>query len=342
MKLFSILALVALAAATPAQAQKEKPLFAANEPIHIVIQAPVQTLFRNRANQGTIPGTLTDPNGQSLPISLALRGITRRTSEVCDFPPLRVDFTAPPSATSSFAGQKKLKLVTHCRNNASHQQYVLLEYAAYRMFNLLSPRSFRVRLANIDYRDADGRPITSRVGYFIEDLGDVAHRNGVKSTHGPERIPVEDLNPADAARYALFQHMLANHDWSMRAGPVGKPCCHNAELIGPLAPGAVTPIPYDFDFSGFVNAPYATPPAELDISDVRQRLYRGYCAHNQYVVAAAREMRAARPQILGVLGQVPGLEPATQQKAAAYLDKFFADIATDESVGTKVLNRCVG
>ena len=127
----------------------------------------------------------------------------------------------------------------------------------------------------------------------------------------------------------------------MRAGPAGKVCCHNAELIGPLAPGAVTPIPYDFDFSGFVNAPYATPPAELDISDVRQRRYRGYCMHNQYVVAAAREMRSARPQILGVLGQVPGLEPATQQKAASYLDKFFADIATDADVGSKVLNRCL-
>jgi hypothetical protein len=136
--------------------------------------------------------------------------------------------------------------------------------------------------------------------------------------------------------------MLANHDWSMRAGPVGKDCCHNAELIGPLAPGAVTPIPYDFDFSGFVNTPYATPPAELSISDVRQRLYRGYCIHNASVLAAAREMRTQRPQIIGVLSQVPGLDPGTHQKAAAYLDKFFAEISTDAEVGSKVLNRCVG
>ena len=128
----------------------------------------------------------------------------------------------------------------------------------------------------------------------------------------------------------------------MRAGPVGKACCHNAELIGPLAPGAVTPIPYDFDFSGFVNAPYATPPAELDISDVRQRRYRGYCMHNSGVAIAAREMRAARPQILAVLGQVPGLEPKTQANAAAYLDKFFADIATDADVGTHIVSRCLG
>jgi hypothetical protein len=343
LRLKVLAALCALPFTAPAHAQQPaKPLFAANEPIRIAIQAPLSTLTRNRSYEGTIAGTLTDPSGQSLPIGLALRGITRRTSEICDFPPLRVDFTAAPPATSLFAGQKKLKLVTHCRSSPSFQQHVLLEYAAYRMFNLLSPKGFRVRLANIDYRDANGRPIVSRVGYFIEDLGDVAQRNGTRQTRGPERIAIADLNPAEAARYALFQHMLANHDWSMRAGPVGKNCCHNAELIGPLVPGSVTPIPYDFDFSGLVNAPYATPPAVLDIGDVRQRLYRGYCIHNVYALAAAREMRAARPQILDVLSQVPGLEPATRQKAVAYLDRFFADISTDANVGSKVLNRCVG
>ena len=124
--------------------------------------------------------------------------------------------------------------------------------------------------------------------------------------------------------------------------PVGKNCCHNAELIGTLAPGQTIPIPYDFDFSGFVDPPYATPPSELDISDVRQRLYRGYCAHNADAMAAARQMRDARPQILGVLSQIPGLDPRTQARAAAYLGGFFADIGTDANLGAKVLGRCVG
>src|SRR5439155_10153560 len=136
------IASLTLAMAAPARAAAEKPLFASSDAIHIVIQAPVSTLARNRENQGSISGTLTDPSGLSLPINLQLRGITRRTSEICDFPPLRVDFTAPPPASSLFAGQKKLKLVTHCRNAESFQQYVLLEYAAYRMYNLLTPRSF--------------------------------------------------------------------------------------------------------------------------------------------------------------------------------------------------------
>jgi hypothetical protein len=327
--------------ARPAEAQAPKPLFATYEPIHMIIQAPLPSLIRNRASQDVVSGTLTGPDGVALPVSLSLRGITRRSRDTCDFPPLRVQFTSAPPATSVFAGQRRLKLVTHCRNRESFQQYLLLEYAAYKMYNLLTPHSFRVRLANIDYRDENGRPIISRVGYFLESLGDVAERNGMKSTHAPELIPAADLNPADAARYALFQHMIANHDWSMRAGPKGDDCCHNAELIGPLAPGQTVAIPYDFDFSGFVGAPYATPPDALHISNVRQRVYRGYCIHNAQVLAAARQMRAERPQIIAALSQTPGLEPKTQARAIGFLDDFFSDIASDESVSDKLLKRCV-
>jgi hypothetical protein len=329
---------IAVLASSPAFA---KPLFAADQPIHIAIQAPLQNLIQNRGSKSIITGTLTDPNGQNLPVSLSLRGITRRSSDICDFPPIRVVFTTPPAATSVFAGQKKLKLVTHCKNSPSFQQYLLLEYSAYKMYNLLTPHSFRVRLANIDYRDASGRPIVSRVGYFLEELSEVAHRNGLRETHAPERFPVPDLNPADAGRYAMFEHMISNHDWSMHAGPAGKACCHNAELIGALAPGSVVPIPYDFDFSGFVDTPYATPPEELNISSVRQRFYRGYCVHNAAAAAAAVQMRAARPQMLAVLSSTLGLDPRTQQKAASFLDQFFTQIATDEGV-TNLLKHCLG
>jgi hypothetical protein len=331
---------LALALSAPASARQPKPLFAASDPIHIAIQAPLSGLIRSRSD-AVIQGTLTDPNGQSLPVALSVRGITRRSADICDFPPLRVQFTSPPPATSMFAGQKKLKLVTHCRSGPGFQQYVLLEYSAYRMYNLLTPHSFLVRLANIDYRGPDGRPIISRVGYFLEDLSDLAKRNDLKETHAPELIPNTDLSSVDAARYALFQHMIANHDWSMRAGPKGRECCHNAELIGPLGPGSTIPVPYDFDFSGFVNAPYATPPEQLQIHSVRDRMYRGYCIDNPSVVTVARQMRDARPQMIAAVSSTPGLDPTTAKRAIGFLDGFFADIASDETVNAKIVARCI-
>jgi hypothetical protein len=254
-----------------------------------------------------------------------------------------VQFPSPPPPNSLFAGQKSLKLVTHCRSSESFQQYVLLEYATYRMLNVLSPVSFRVRLASIDYTDESGRPIVSRYGFFIEDLRDVAKRNGMQQANLPELIPVTALEPQHAALYAMFQDMIANHDWSMRAGPKGKKCCHNAEMIAPAKGVAanVIPIPYDFDFSGLVNTPYATPPDALHISSVRQRQYRGYCIHNAQAIAVAAAMRQERPAMLQVLDSTPGLEPKTIQNATAYLDGFFNMIASYQAVQQNVLKTCV-
>ena len=337
-----IAALAAAALAAPAAAAPgETPLFASDDPIRITIKGPLSTIARSRTFDAR-PGSLVVAGGETLPVTIAARGLTRRAHDVCQFPPLRVSFAAAPPPQSLFAGQRSLKLVTHCRTPESFQQHVLLEYAAYRMLNVLSPASFRVRLANIDYVDERGRT-TSRYGFFIEDLGDVARRNGMQEAKLPERIPVSSLNHRHSALYALFQHMIANHDWSMRAGPPGDECCHNSKLIAPargIAAGVV-PIPYDFDFSGLVNAPYAVPPAEMKLANVRQRQYRGYCAHNGEALAAAVRIRAARPQLLAALAATPGLDQRTIQKTSAYLEPFFADIASNETVQAKVLRSCL-
>ncbi|HET8749653.1 MAG TPA: hypothetical protein VFM42_02825, partial [Sphingomicrobium sp.] len=76
--------------AAPAEAQAPKPLFATSEPLRITIQAPLPGLIRNRASPDVVSGTLTGADGIALPVTLSLRGITRRSRDTCDFPPLRV------------------------------------------------------------------------------------------------------------------------------------------------------------------------------------------------------------------------------------------------------------
>ena len=334
------LAVSVLFAAPALAATPPKPLFASEDTIHIAVQGPISTLARNRSSE-LRPGTLTI-GAETLPVTLSVRGITRRMADICQFPPIRVEFTRPPPPTSLFVGQKRLKLVTHCRSSESFQQYLLLEYAAYRMYQQLTPLSFRARLADVDYLQPDGKPYTQRLGFFLEDTADVARRNGLHEVHAPDVIPTSSLNPRDAARYTMFEHMIGNHDWSMHAGPKGEDCCHNAKLVGGpwTTPGATTPIPYDFDFSGFVGTPYATPPDELHISNVRTRVFRGYCFYNNESASVAAQMRAAQPQLWATLAATPGLEPKTLARAQSYLDGFFRDIATDAAVAA-LLKRCV-
>ena len=341
-----LLLLLAAAVATPPaaaqQLQPPKPLFASNEPLRITIKGPILDIARNRS-EGRQPGTLTVAgSNEALAVTLSARGLTRRQGDICQFPPLWVRFPTPPTGTV-FAGQKSLKLVTHCRPSASFQQHVLLEYAAYTMFNALTPASFRVRLATIDYVDDSGRSVISRYGFVIEDLGDVARRNGMQEAKLPSRISATSLEPNAAAINALYQHMLANHDWSMRAGPPGDECCHNFKLISPArgVAAGVVPVPYDFDYSGFVNAPYATPPDILKLSSVRQRKYRGYCNFNNQLLSAAVRFQAARPAMLAALGSTPGLDARSIRSATAFLDGFYADIASPDLIRAKLVKTCI-
>ena len=340
-------ALTVAAQLAPARAadRAAHPLFSSEEPMRVVLRGPIDTIRRNAAratdaHDATL--TLFGAAGETHPIRLAARGLTRRQQDVCSFPPLRVEFVAEPPRSSLFRGQRRLKLVTHCRPGESFQQHVLVEYAAYRLFNALTPLSLRVRLATIDYFDMSGEPFASRLGFFIEDVDDAARRNGLVEIEA-QRVASAALSPRDAGRYAVFQYMIGNLDWSMTVAPPGDGCCHNSKLLGATADArqGLVPIPYDFDHSGLVDAPYATPPPQVRVASVRVRRYRGYCVHNAEAQTAAAEARAARPSLEAALESVPQLDPRSRRRTMRYLAAFFADVATPEAVAANLLRTCL-
>ena len=103
------------------------------------------------------------------------------------------------------------------------------------------------------------------------------------------------------------------------------------------------PIPYDFDFSGLVDAPYATPPDVLKIANVRQRFYRGYCATTTHALAAARQMRAARAaDARAPSPRSRASTPAPRRAQPPSSSGFFADIATDASSAAKSSSAAYG
>ena len=314
-----------------------KPLFASDEVLSLTLTGPIDTISRDKGAK-PVSGVLKVGGAapETLPVSLSVRGITRRKEDICTFPPLRVVFTEKPGPSSIFKGQKHLKLVTHCQRMADYQQYLLLEFTAYRLYRALTPDSFNVRLAKIDYTLKDGHALTTRLGFFIEDIEDVAKRNGQERLRGVGRISATQLDAAAAARYAVFEYMISNLDWAMTAGPAGTDCCHNARLLGAEgATGASTnlvPVPYDFDYAGLVNAPYAVPPDGIHVANVKVRRYRGFCAHNEEAKALLAEMSARRDSLMAVLNDTPQLDDKTRRNAASYLGEFFEEAGSPSKV----------
>lgn len=332
--------------ATPAQAAP-KPLFAADDLLNLRIEAPFNDLIR--AAPHSTKGfdaklTVLTATPETLAIKLSPRGISRRNPDNCDFPPLRIEFTDKPGAGSLFKGQHSLKLVTHCRADFKYQDYNLLEYAAYKIQNIITPASSRVRLAEIDYVEAgSGTVRIHRHGFLVEDIHEVAERNGLKEIKA-DKIDPSQVNASATAKSDLFQYMIGNLDWSDFAAVPHANCCHNIRLLGeaPDSRKDLIPIAYDFDSTGFVNAPYALPPANVPVSNVRMRYFRGLCQFNAQTKDAAQEMLAKRAAIQASLASTPALSDTRKKSTAEYLEAFFGEIADPGKFQGKILAHCRG
>lgn len=323
--------------------QSSVPLFADDAVLPVRIEAPITTLKRERSDTEELDGqlTYTDPNGadQALDLEIRARGRYRRKHDTCSFPPLRLDFDKEQVEGTPFAGVNKLKLVTHCKDPGAYEQNTLEEYLAYRILNLLTESSFRVRLLQVDYVDNERDGDTDRrYAFLIEDDELLEDRIGLPRFE-PQNLSYDLLQPEQAALVSVFEYLIGNTDFSMIAGPANDTCCHNALLFGE-GPDRYLPIPYDFDFSGLVNAPYAEPNPRLNIRRVTTRLYRGNCMHNPYLVDAVATVMAQQAPVMSLVDAVPGMDDRTRDTARSYLSKFFEEMSEPDGIDKRLVREC--
>lgn len=327
---------------------QEKPLFSSDEVLRLTIEAPFRSLLRSAPrSKKAYPARLilgSSEAAHTFEIKLSPRGLSRRNPKLCDFPPLKVDFDKDKVGGTAFAGQNTLKLVTHCKKYGRYQEYYLKEFIVYKLYNALTPLSFEVRMAEITYRDLEGkRDDVIRYGFFIEDVDDMAARNGLVELELP-KAGTGALHPRQAALYALFQFMIGNLDWSFTKGPPGSECCHNAKLA--IAPGEksgagnIYPVPYDFDYSGLVDASYAAPPEGVPVRRVKDRHFWGVCRHNEELPAVFALFRERRSEIEAAVMDVDLLELDEREDVIDYIADFYEVINDPETVEKKILRRC--
>jgi len=336
-----LLILLACTGISAAKVEPSSSLFSSFQALDLVITAPFSQLRKGRAAEELeeFPATLVYL--KQLDIKLRARGNFRRRKDTCSFPPLRLNFAKKKSVGTIFEKQDKVKLVTQCKTGKQYAQLVVKEYLAYRVLNLLTDKSFKVRLVNAEYVNSDsGGKAIRHQAFLIESKKKLARR--LKSIeHHAEKIEPAEVLPKYTSIVNLFEFMIGNTDWSMFTSAPGQECCHN---LVPLKNegGAVTSIPYDFDFSGTVNAPYAEPYPGLKIRQVTQRLFRGRCRHNVELDATVRLFQNKRQAIYALYQDSAELDKRTKKKALAYYDKFYAILDNPKKLHKKVFDRCLG
>ena len=313
-------------------------LFDSNDVLELSLTGPIEALISEMEDETEKPFVLRTGGDEQL-IGVRARGKSRKV--VCKFPPLRLEFGDENSRETLFAGQRKLKLVTHCNDRGQSTNNLLEEYAAYRIFNRISEIGYKVRLVRITYTDSDqeaDRPAIERYGFLIESADELAGRIGGEPIK-KKAVSLRSLDLEQAAKVFIFQYLIANTDWSLVSANDDNSCCHNGDLF--QVESKLFFVPYDFDRAGIVNARYAKPDPGLRISRVTKRLYRGYCIDSEPLAAALRDIKSLQDEITDEIRQIPGFDQKASDKTIEFLDGFFNQAEKDSKLLQSFERRCL-
>jgi len=309
---------------------QDNELFTSDEHLELIIKYKAKELNNDRVEKSTYHDAIMKLGKDSLStklynIKIKTRGIYRLKSSNCYFPPLKIKFNEKEVGGSIFSSQTKLKLVLPCQKSKKYEQYVLLEYLAYKIYNILTDYSFRVRLVKLNLIDLRGRkPDFVKYAFLIESVKSVAKRNNakeldVKNIH-PNHTDYELIN-----LLSLFQYLIGNTDWSIKA-------LHNIKLLSRDSMRKPVAIPYDFDFSGLVNSSYALPAEHLPIGSVRQRHYNGYSRTLSELEKNILIFKYKKEEIYKLVYSIKALEKRYIDETIEYFDQFYQMIDNTEII----------
>lgn len=315
-------------ASTTQPLQSADVLFGDDDVLALTLAADLRAVLRDISDdrpyrEASLSYLDSDSSEVTLGIRVKTRGFFRRLHLNCDVPPLRLNFKDSRAEHTLFAGQGILKLVTHCRNSKAFEQQLLQEYLIYKAYNLLTPFSFRVRLARITYIDTRGKrkPIT-KDAFFIENDDRMAERHdGVLLE--TQRIHAEATDRALITLLSVFQYMMGNTDWGVTSR-------HNIKVIYTKSHPAPIAVPYDFDWAGLIDASYAKPAPQLNLRSVRERRFMGYCRTEEEFAAVFAQFNEKKEATYALFRDFQPLERKYAQRSIQYLEESY-DIINDSS-----------
>ena len=322
----------------PASLSAQK-LFKRTEPLEITITTGLAKLIRDRDSTERVKHgaelAYKDSSGTILKLAVTLRsrGHFRRQMRNCDFPPLKVEITKVTAKNTVFEGNHTLKLASTCRpSNSDYEQYILQEAALFRMYSLITPWSYRMRLAHVTYQDSAGKAQSVKSwAFFVEDESDFAQRRNAKKVD-LKGARFDDLEPEVWGYAQLFQYMIGNTDWSVSA-------LHNISLLKDTT-GVVYGVPYDFDWSGAVGAKYAFPNSQLPIHNVRERLWRGDCRTVEELLPAIERFKARRAALDSTYLSMDGMVPPVKEQMRKYIAEFWTAIENPKKLAAEFKRNC--
>ncbi len=312
-------------------------LFGREEPLNLTLKSDFRAFKKERFDDKYIPASMTCQVSDSFvvthPVRIKARGIYRR--EKCGLPPMWLNIRNSGIDINELSETRRIKMVSVCRTSDHHVDYLLREYLLYKIFNLVTPYSFRVRLINLTLVDTgkDNKE-THSWAFLIEPTDLMAYRLGAEVIKSDE-LSMRTVNPQAMDILAMFQYMIANPDYSV----TGR---HNLKILASRSygPNGFIPVPYDFDFTGFVNANYATPNPHVEIHSLRERYFVGPCRDRLSYENAIAALQAVRDEIESTIWAFDYLDEENRFDLIGYIESFFNTAENDRFIDRQISTTC--
>lgn len=322
----------------PHTSKKSFRLFEEDNLLEISLRFDLSTYFRTKPKEDYLKANITFHLNKTDSINQDIRLRTRGEfrNQYCTFSPIELNFKKADFGYSDLNRISKIKLVPECRSGNVNEDYVLREYLIYKLFNILTDTSFRVRLLTVNYIDTEKKrkPIR-QYGFFIEPLEMVTARTNTVQVNS-RALTQKSIVPKVMDRLAIFNYMIGNYDWSL-------PGQHNvkvikSQVIDTLQLGIA--FPYDFDWSGLVNADYAIPAENAGVQSVRERLFLGICRSKEVYLEELEIFLNKKEEFYRVINEFPYLNQRIKKDMTVYLDGFFDKLVGRREIIGNLLNSC--
>ena len=291
------------------------------------LEVDLTELINNKKTNQYFPGAVTTDKGRIFSVEVRPRGRYRRIH--CDVPPLKLKFRKKELRAAGLDALNEVRLSLPCFDDPESEMLLLREYVAYRMFERLNPEfSVRARLIKIIIHDKHvEKTIAPMYALLIEHEEQIAARMD-GSIVECFNLPIDSMHLGQAALTSMFEYMIGNTDWALAD-------VRNVYCLKPNDGGKIRVIPYDFDFSGLVNAPYAIPNIKTGLKNVRERLLMANGIPNPALLEAMQVVRGAQEGLIG-LCQSQFLTSKSSEYMKAYIEKFFEAVGTSEKIPERI------
>ena len=321
---------------SPGKVQNQFRLFENEDIIDLSITFDLSWFLQNKPEKNMdaiLSYRYSESDSINFNIKLRARGNFRYRN--CAFPPIRLDFDNVDFGYSDLNNIEDIKLVTHCDSSDIYEQYMLREYLTYKLLNIVTENSFRVRLLRIRYYDiGSGDYNYEQYAFALEPMEMLLDRLGAVEIE--DTIPVfETVDRELIENISIFQYMIGNSDWSL-------PILHNLKLVkfNGKDSSRMVVIPFDFDYCGFVNAHYAMARTDLGIESVRDRVYLGPCIESARLGTVLDEFESKRDKFLATIRNFDYLDRRSRRDLEKFIISFFNEYRNNK-IEDNIRKNCI-